>query len=85
LEKGVWVSVKAMFINRKELLDLVYRVINVLGDLVNVQEFNVDEDSSWLSKVHKKTFSLYFQSFAWVRILFRKEKGQFLIPNIRLT
>jgi hypothetical protein len=50
---------------------------------MNVQEFSVDEDSSWFSKVHREPFNLYFQSLAWVRILVRKEKGQFLIPNIR--
>jgi len=60
-------------------------MINVLGDSMNVQEFSVDEDSSRLSKVHKEPFSLYFQNLAWVRILIRKEKDQFFIPNIRLT
>jgi len=60
-------------------------MINVLGDSMNVQEFSVDEDFSRLSKVHKEPFSLYFQNLAWVRILVKKEKDQFFIPNIRLT
>ncbi len=44
LEKGVWVSVKVMFINEKSWLDWVCRVINVLGASMNVQEFNAYED-----------------------------------------
>jgi hypothetical protein len=36
LEKEVWVSVKAMLINGKQWLDLVYIMINFLGDSMNV-------------------------------------------------
>jgi hypothetical protein len=60
-------------------------LINVLGDLVNVQEFNVYEDFGQLSKVHGEPLNLYFYSLTWVKILVRKEKGQFLILDIRLT
>jgi hypothetical protein len=84
LEKGVWVSVKVMFINEKSWLDWVCRVINVLGASMNVQEFNAYEDFGQLSKVHREPLNLYFQNLAQVKILVRKEKGQFIIPNIRL-
>jgi hypothetical protein len=36
LEKEVWVSIKAMLINGKQWLDLVYIMINFLGDSMNV-------------------------------------------------
>jgi hypothetical protein len=36
LEKGIWASVKAMLINGKQWLDLVYKMINFLGDSMTV-------------------------------------------------